>query len=290
MSEENTTITEEKKQENSGRAMLNAFKEEFSTTSNGIYINSLKKTMQFKEISVNEQKTLSKIMIENEDRKDIVYDTQCALINRLCLEEGFDIYDLTEFDRIKILMEIYQNNYFQNEVTYKCKECGCENKYKIDFTKIVEKLNGFNLDPIPYTVEDGSHAYTFYLAYPNVRRIADFHKTYTKKYRNATSKERSVLDHLGNVEYMSVYINRIEALNKKTKNQTVADFTELTYGECEQIISLLPQSIFFSDENGVLKFASETFIDSIGKVFQYEKCAQCGAQTEEGIGSVADFF
>jgi hypothetical protein len=281
---------QEKKQENNGREMLNAFKQEFSTSANNVYVNSLKDTVPFREISVKEQKSLSKIMIENDERKDIIYDAQCALINKLCLKDGFDIYDLTEFDRIKILMEVYQNNYFSSDVTYKCKECGCENKYTIDFEKIIGRLNEFSTESLVHTIEDPKYVYTFHLAYPNVRRVADFHKTYARKYRNITGKERTVLDHLGNVEYMSLYINRIEVLNKATKMNTVGDMTELTYTEAEQLISMMPQSIFFSEDNGVLKFTSSTFIDSIGKVFQYEKCAQCGAETEEGIGSVADFF
>ena len=281
---------QEKKLENNGREMLNAFRQEFATSSNNVYVNSLKEEIPFKEITVKEQKTLSKIMIENEERKDIVYDTQCSLINRLCLKEGFDVYDLTEFDRIKILMEIYQNNYFQNEITYKCKECGCENKYKLDFEGILAKLNAFDLDPKIYTIEDGNHVYTFTLNYPNVRRVADFHKTYARKYKNVTGREKTVIEHLGNVEYMSLYIDRIDVLNKSTKTQNTADLTQLTYTEVEQLIALLPQSVFFADERGVLRFASTTFIDSLSNVFRYEKCAQCGAETEEGLGSIADFF
>ena len=291
--EENQTIQttkQETSREIGGRDMLNAFKQELATTTNMVYVNSLKEEVPFREITVKEQKSLSKTMIENEDRKDIIYDTQCALINRLCLRDGFDIYDLTEFDRIKILMEVYQNNYFSSEVTYTCKECGCENKYKIDFEKIIKKMNGFSTEPKIHTIEDSKYVYTFHLTYPNVRRVADFHKTYARKYKNASGKEKTVLDHLGNVEYMTLYIDRIELLNKETKANTVGSMSDLTYTEAEQLVSMMPQSIFFAEDDGVLKFTTANFIDSIGKVFQYEKCAQCGAESEDGIGSIADFF
>ena len=46
-------------------------------------------------------------MIGNEQRKDIVYDAQCAMINEACLNEGFDIYDLLELDRLKLLIALY---------------------------------------------------------------------------------------------------------------------------------------------------------------------------------------
>ena len=46
-------------------------------------------------------------MIDNEDRKDIVYDAQCALINKCALDETFNIYAVTDFDKIKLLMFLY---------------------------------------------------------------------------------------------------------------------------------------------------------------------------------------
>ena len=97
-------------------SILNAFKQEFSTTVNIVHVNSLDRDVSFREITVNEQKTLSKIMFQNEQRKDVVYDTQCQLINKLCLDPDFDIYEVTEFDRIRILMDIYSGDYFNNDI------------------------------------------------------------------------------------------------------------------------------------------------------------------------------
>ena len=58
---------------------INALKSDFVTTVRKVYVNSLKREVGFREISVKEQKQLSRIMIDNESRKDIVYDSQCAL-------------------------------------------------------------------------------------------------------------------------------------------------------------------------------------------------------------------
>ena len=271
-------------------SILNAFKQEFSTNVNSVYINTLGEDVQFREVSVNEQKTLSKTMIENETRKDIVYDTQCALINKLALKDGFDIYTLTEFDRIRILMEIYQNNYFKNEITYKCQECGCENKYELDFSKIIERFNAFDLKDITYTLEDNKRTYIFTLNYPLVRNVSNFYKGYMKKYKNTTSKEREVLDNLGNIEYVNLFIKSIKMVNKTTKESQFADLTLMSYGDIEELISYFPQNIVFSEEDGVLKYIATQFIDKINGVFKYEKCAQCGAESKEGLGSVIDFF
>ena len=486
-------------------SILNAFKNKFATKVNSIYVNSLKREVNFREVSVTEQKSLSKTMIENESRRDIVYDTQCALINRLCLENddkklredakeaahialpdaaaaegidmstskgasfamkftndfiqkyiaehsfdiysltefdririlmeiyqnnyfkdeivykckecgtenrypfdfskiidrfnefdltdqtytiednryvynfilnypsvrsvsqfykmyvkkykgasakekdvldnlendtkkvkeeareaarvampaameaegiemgtpqaatfavkftndfiqkyvsehGFDVYTLTEFDRIRILMEIYQNNYFKDEITYKCKECGAENKYTLDFSKIIDRFNEFDLTDQTYTLEDKQYVYNFVLNYPSVKNVSQFYKMYVKKYKGVSAKEKDVLDNLENVDYINLYIKQIELIDKEKGTKDIADLSLMSYSDIESLIEVFPQNIIFSEDTGVLRYIAKNFIEKINSVFQYEKCAQCGAEAPAGLGSVADFL
>ena len=111
------------------RAMLNAMKSKFISTVIKIYVNSLQREVSFREITVAEQKKLSRIMIDNEDRKDIVYDAQCAILQSICLEKDLDINSLTEFDKIKLLLLLYQRNMATHDITFVCPECHSENKY-----------------------------------------------------------------------------------------------------------------------------------------------------------------
>lgn len=289
MAEEN--VQQDKVQAIDNNSVLNAFKQALGSQVMKVYVNSMKREVNFKEVSVVEQKTLSKTMIANEKRRDIIYDVQCSLINRLCLEEGFDIYRLTEFDRIRILMEIYQSNYFKNDITFKCPECGAENKYHLDFDSIIAKLNDFDLSDKVYNLEDKYRHYNFTLNYPYVRNVSNFYKSYNKKYAHTTQKEQEVLDSMGNIEYVNLFIKQIEMVNKDDpSNRQVADLTMMSYNQIEQLISILPQNIIFSDDNGVIKYITTEFIEKINKVFSYEKCAQCGAETNEGIGGIGDFF
>ena len=294
----------------SNNSILNVFKKEFSSTIHNIHINSLDIDVKFRDVSVTEQKSISKIMIENENRKDIVYDTQCALINRLCLDKipyeyenkktgeketrfkDFDIYSLTEFDRIRIMMEIYQTNYFKDDVHYTCKECGVENVYKLDFSKIIDKLNAYDLKDLHYQMEDANHIYNFTLNYPLVRNVSEFFKAYMKKYRTGvTQKQREALDDIGNIDYIYLFIKQIELINKDDKtNKNVADLTLMSYSEISELIDLFPQNIIFDEDNGVLAYIGRELLQKINSVFSYEKCRNCGAETEEGIGSVNDFF
>lgn len=292
----------------SNNSILNAFKNEFSTTINIVHVNSLKQDVKFREITVTEQKTLSKTQIENENRKDIIYDAQCALINKLCLDKveqttidpssgestttfvEFDIYNLTEFDRIRILMELYQNNYFKNDIKFICKECGFENSYKIDFSNVIKKLNEFTLNDITYYLEDRNHNYCFTLNYPSVRNVSNFYKNYMKKYKGISQKQREVLDNIGNIDYINLFIKTIEVTNKHTGQKTVADLTLMTYSDIEELISILPQNIIFGEENGVIKYVANEFLEKINKVFEFEKCAQCGTESDESVGSMMDFL
>lgn len=290
-------------------SILNSFKNEFSSAVNVIHVNSLDMDVKFREVTVIEQKNLSKTMIENEDRKDIVYTTQCDLINRLCIDkiprkvidqktneetviyDNFDIYDLTEFDRIRILAEIYKNNYFKNTIEYTCKECGQHNKYVLDFSKIIAKFNEFDLKDVTYYLEDDKHKFNFVINYPSVRAVSEFYKSYMKKYKGTTKKQQEVLDSLGNIDYINLFIKSAEYISKEdpTKREK-ADFTVMSYSDIEQLISYFPQNIIFSEENGVLKFIAQEFISKLNNVFAYEKCAFCGAESHEGMGNVVDFF
>ena len=284
-------INTESKQQQDNNAIFNVFKNEFASTTNMVYVNSLEREVPFREVSVTEQKTLSKTMIENESRKDIGYDTQCALINRLCLEDGFDIYTLTEFDRIRILMEIYQNNYYKNEITWKCQECGAENLFVLDFKEVSRKFNSFDLSDKTYSVEDNVRVYNFTLNYPKVRNVSNFYKSYMKKYKGVGQKERDVLDNLGNLEYINLFIKQIEMVNKADpSNRQVADLTFMSYNQIEQLISLFPQNVIFGEEHGVIKQITTEFLEKLNNVFKYEKCKQCGAESQQGMGSVVDFF
>ena len=272
-------------------AIINAFKQKFATTVHSIYVNSLKREVSFRDVSTNEQKTLSKVSLENENRKDIIYDTQCQLINTLCLEDGFSVYRLSEFDRVRLLMEIYQANYFKNDITYKCKECGKENVYKLDFQKIINKFNDFNLDDQIFTTEDANYTYKFTINYPLVRTVSNFYKDYMKKYKGLNNVERQVLDNLGNVEYINLYIKGVELIDNKNPNdRIVADLTVMSYAEVEKFIDQFPQNVIFSESSGVMNFITVNFIEKLNSVFQYEKCAYCGAESTEGIGSLIDFF
>jgi transcription elongation factor Elf1 len=162
MSEEQVKPNEQEVKKLSKTDLMAALEHEFATSVNRIYVNSVGREIGFREITVQEQKTLSRIMIDNEKRKDIVFDAQCALINKACLEQGsFDVYKCSEFDRLKLLIALYQANMYKNDVKFTCPHCGTENQYKLDFDNVLKKLDKIELKDEEFSYENKNWAYKF---------------------------------------------------------------------------------------------------------------------------------
>lgn len=190
--------------------LLAALQQDFATSVNRVYITSLGREVGFREITAKEQKTLSRVMIDNEKRKDVVFDAQCALINAACLEPAvFDIYRCSEFDRLKLLIALYQANMFKNEVKFTCSHCGTENKYKLDFSRALHKLDDVDLEPEDFMYRNASMEFHFKLRYPSVKLVSDFHKANVPKYRSASQAQVSTLDKMSNVDYVNLFIEEI---------------------------------------------------------------------------------
>ena len=108
----NENKIEEEQVQQTKSELLTALQKDFATAVTKVYINSIDKEYAFREITVQEQKSLTRIMSANENRKDIIYDAQCAMINKAALDKSFDVYKLSEFDRLKLLISLYQENMF----------------------------------------------------------------------------------------------------------------------------------------------------------------------------------
>ena len=135
-------------------AIQKALEEKYSTNVQSIYIPSLKDEVSFRSIKVGEQKTITKIMIDSNGDQYKIYQAMLGLIKATCLDEEFDITALTELDRIKILIELYQGNFFNSDISLKCDECDTVNSVKINFEDIITNLNTINSDQLVETIGD----------------------------------------------------------------------------------------------------------------------------------------
>lgn len=258
------------------QAMLSAIKNKFISTVIKIYINSLEREVSFREITVAEQKKLSRIMIDNEDRKDIVYDAQCAILQNICLEKDLDIYSLTEFDKIKLLLLLYQRNMAKHDITFTCPECHSENKYQIDFGNVIYKLDKFDISQKTHEYENSNWKFNFVISYPNIKQVSDFyHSRYAQLRKTSDKKAIEALNVSLNMDYVSLFIKSMSFIDKSTGESSEINASDYTIDEFFDIISVFPQDVLYS-ENGVIQYITKYFIASINDTFEKHECAICG--------------
>ncbi len=277
--------TENKQEITSHLDIVNALKEEFSTSVNRIYIHTLDREVGFREVRVAEQKSLTKIMVENEDKEDVIYDTTLAMIKTLCLEEiDFDV--LTEFDRIKIMLELYQGNFFRNDIDYKCRSCGADNKFSIDFEGIINKMNETKFDDVIVKTEDADRIYEFIVNFPTIKRMANFMKDMVKSRRLSKRDGHIKLD---KTDMFDLFIKSFTVENKAKDGKVInVNCEALTTNELEETLQVLPQVVLYSDEGVLGKINDEVFM-KVDEMFQNPKCNNCGVEEKEVIG-LTDFF
>lgn len=275
-------------QMNSKNEIVNALRGKFGTSVNKVFINSIGEEVGFREITVAEQKTLSRIMMDNENRRDIVYDAQCAVINKVCLNEKFDIYEMTEFDKIKLQLALYQSNVAKNDVTFTCEECGTENTYKMDFGKTISKLDDFDLKEKVFKYEDHLSKYEFTIKYPSVKRVSQFYKSEIQKYKKSIDQDNTMSQI--NLDYINLFIDHIKLIPNDPGNEIDIDMSSMFVGDISDIMEEFPQAVVYSD-NGVVTFISKNMIESINESFESHKCLQCGhIQNDANVDSVTSFL
>ena len=270
--------------------LLKLIESDFASGATYVYVNSLGCEVAFKEITVTQQKTLSRIMVGNEQRKDIIYDAQCAIINSVALREGFDVYELTEFDRLKILIALYQANMFSNDVKFTCKNCGTENQYKLNFDNVLHRLDEIGLEPKTFVHESKNFTYEFTVQYPKVRRISSFYKSYCASHKPQSKKDAQVNDSMSNMEYVNLFISKLKLTIKATGVERVIDFSQYKASDVEDILSKFPQDALYTDD-GVLNFIVNEYLKKINDSFDKHECYQCGTvQEDEDTNQVEGFL
>lgn len=281
-----------KKQEKKNPSnIVNAFRQKMSMTTIPIELPAAGKSLEFKEISAKEQKELSKVAMENDSRADIMYCAMVSMINKLCTEQGFDIRDYTEFERIAITLNLQQMNKINPEIKYTCSKCGKENSYKLDTVALLKKFNKSYKPDKDFEVECGTRKYVFTAGWSYVRIIEDFFKNYYRKYDNSSKKIKESINNLSQIEYVTMFLKKVTVTEIADPEDSItANLEELTYPERVQIIDCLPQNVVFDDETGIIGKVIEYFVNPMNDCFKYHDCSFCGAEQTGAMANVTDFM
>ena len=245
-----------------------ALQEKYSTNITDIYIPSLGIELPFKSITVGEQKTLTKLIIEAEGDEYKLYQIILGLIKNNCMSD-INISELLEIDRIRIVLELYQSNFFQDDIEIECEKCGMINKIKHDFTKINKIFDSLSLTPSELMVDD----IKFTLEYPTVVRMLDYYKTHDDKGEEDDS----------GFDIYECFIKTIEI-----EGVDVMNFNTLSNIEISDLLSILPQHMLFGTD-GVIPFVDSVLLSELSKFSSEHNCIKCDENISGGV-SIHDFF
>ena len=130
--------------------ILKNLKNSFSSAVQSIYIQSLGKTFMFREATVKEHTTLAKTVISSKNYQSVVYAATLSMMKNLCLDNDFDPTKMTEFDRLKVIVHLFSNNFFSKNLSIKCphKACGDSVKYSMKYGSLLKMLDSVDCSDI----------------------------------------------------------------------------------------------------------------------------------------------
>ena len=275
--------------------IVSLFKDEFTSTVIPVYIKSIDKELNFREVSVKEYKKFAKIAIDNAEKPATIYRAMSALIENVMLSQA-DFNSLTELDRIHILFNLSQTIVLDQNHTVKCPNCQLEYQMMPDIAKVNEEFDNIDLTDKVYVIEDANRRYIFTVNFPTIRRMIDTLDYFQKNNRGNTQQETSESGVNGStlgiaMAYIHAYIKSITIQRKNKEGTITADLNQLPADKVEEIIDVIPQSVFNSaSETGLVAKINADFIDKANSVFQKEKCPSCGTEFPGIIGSISDFL
>lgn len=268
-------------QVDSSNSLLAALSEQFATSLTYVYINSLNREIPFREITVLEQKTISKLLIANEDRQDIIYSAQVALLQKICKDNTVIIDNLTEFDRIKIMLEVYQSNFFKPNIDTKCPTCNSDITVNLDFQTVVDNLNTIDINDIILTDEIPTHYIKYVLNFPTIKRIKDY-----RSYLNDTQTTNTEIDY--NIDMVDLFIKKLVLTNKSTNEIIEINAEQYSYSEYVKYLEVLPQTVIYNSTK-LLDTIKNDIFDNIQKCFPKTMCMNCKSEIDT-FGGLESFF
>ena len=72
---------------------------------------------------------------------DVIYDAATEYLQSMVLTDGIDVWSLTEFDRLYMLMVFFQMSFYKEPMNYKCPHCGVDVVYRYDMAKYLQKMD-----------------------------------------------------------------------------------------------------------------------------------------------------
>lgn len=264
--------------------ILEALKSQVNSNTFGIFVPSIQRSIPFRQITVEEQKFISKRGIEDSSVRSS-YEVFIALISKLCVDKTIDVLSFTELDRIKILIELFRKNYNINKYGLTCPACKHAFQTAIDFDPILSAFDKFDSTPLVHTVlsEISKSKYTFTLYPPSIKAVRAYNQACVDAKHEVTVEpfERS--------DFYRLFIKKIEVVKEDGQvSPFVIDFNSLTYVQIENVLNLMPVDAIYS-EAGVVGALSKNYMSKFSDIKSDVTCPKC-SHVIVGAVSPSSFF
>ncbi len=252
-------------------ALQNAISSGMNTTLEKCYIPSLDKKYSFSSVTVSEIKNISKVLINSQEDPLTVFETLCALIQSKCIED-IDITKLNEFDRIKILYFIFNQNKMIEDVEVNCNNCGKKSVISQDRETVLKKMDEIKFEE---TIWENGQSNSLRCVI-NIPKIEYMYHYYHLVSNNAIDdKER----------FYSLLKLFISEINLSFENESVEDIKILLDDEIKEenlkqyleVIETLPANLL-NKENGEKLF--DYISEIVNRMYEPQNvslnCTHCG--------------
>lgn len=299
---------------------------EFVRAMNGISASSVYtvkmsdgRELSFEAPRVKTQKTLNQIIATNHNDPASQYIAQLGLLQAVCLTDGVDWNEISDFDRNKIMFSLYRDVMFRDEYKYRCddKDCGFEWMGKVDGAKIIAKLDESDVaDRIVKKKIDGID-YDIRIGFPKTKAMVAFLTDYGNRERD--EHKSGEIDPVTLLEYIDLFIKEIwvkkdgeeiahinledmfvpqgtlvvdengEQVLDEFQNPQVVDVGEC-YREVVDVLGALPGALLqATSEDDVYTRISKLLIDVVNNAMPDCVCPKCGHRMGKAFG-FNDFF
>lgn len=220
-----------------------------------IYVPSLKRNVTFKPLTIGKIKSISKMLLENDNISDLGIILTSMMLD-LCTEK-LDLESICEIDRLRILLELRRfNNLSENVFSIKCsnKECDHKINYNVNIGDLSEKFNvvpenttkEFTNNGVSYKIEFGLPSLSLIIKY---KQFIETTKAVLLKDGTQFSK-----DDMYKIEfYLIKYSNLLYIKNIQINNSYIEGFVESSIVDRNKLIDNLPPAILDYIKQEIIK-------------------------------------
>lgn len=274
-------------------------KELQSSSSLGVFditFPSLGKTYSFKQLTVGQQRSISKNSADLENKVAQI-ENRIKLLGALCQDDSFDPYSITYPEFIMAMAYIRENNFGDElDLTYVCpnEKCKMHIPVHLNMADIISKLEveceKFE-ESWEWSFNAGENKITFILNYPNVKDYLLMIKMYAAHAQDKikNSKETDINNIDFSIENEDTAVAFIYSYIKGIKlNDNLVDMSPLNNMPIEDKIEFFETQLKFD----LLKFA-KSINDKVGNIIEVTKikaiCPKCKKPIET-IVDIDSFF